>query len=279
MIPVPERYSYIEVYLSLKCNFSCPYCINEYTGVDRNKEELSAKDWCDGLNKLETAVPITFGGGEPTLHKEFYELLNGLNPTHKIDMLSNGTFNVDKFISNTTPSMFTKKEDDYKAIRFSYHPKSTNQDRVIATASKLQEAGYSIGIFGLNHPENLVYNIKMTEKCRKAGVYFFIRDFLGYYNDRLYGYYKYHNALNGNRKKCQCRTQELLMGADGSIYRCHRDLYEGKSKIGHISDADLKINDTFRPCDNYGLCNPCDIKLKLGPDLITSKCSVEIDHV
>jgi organic radical activating enzyme len=278
MIHVPNRYSYIEIYLCLKCNFACKYCINEHTGVNRQRPELSAKEWCAALNRLETSLPITFGGGEPTLHKEFYQLLNGLNPELKVDLLSNGTFDVDKFITNTTPNRFSKKEDEYKSIRFSYHPKSTNQDKIISTTKKLQDNGYKVGIFGLNHPENLSANTIMTEKCRKESIYFFIRDFLGYYNDRLYGYFKYYGALNGNKKKCFCRSQELIIGSDGKIFKCHRDLYEGTNEIGNIQNKDHEIEDKFYACNNYGLCNPCDVKLKMLNDLKSSKCSVEIEY-
>ena len=279
MITVPKRYSYIEAYITLRCNKNCPYCINQYTGVERKRKELSSKEWILGLNNISSDLPITFGGGEPTIHKGFYEIIAGLKPEIKIDLLTNLTFDIEEFTTIIPPERFTRKEgDEYKAIRASYHPKTTDPDDLITRAKTLDSKGYGIGVFGINHPENLQYNVIMTEKCRKAGIYFFIRDFLGFYDDRLYGYYKHLNALNGNKKHCQCKTEELLIGPEGNVFRCHRDLYDGNGEIGNILNMAFDITDEFRPCDNYGLCNPCDMKLKLGPDLITSKCSVEIEN-
>lgn len=276
MIVVPERYSYIEAYLTLRCNFTCKYCINSHTGVTRKRKELTAKQWCAGLNRLQTKLPVTLGGGEPTIHKEFYEILNGL--ALKVDLLTNGmAFDIDEFIEKTKPEMFYYPNcDHYKSIRVSYHPKSTDPDKVIERVRILQDAGYHIGIFGLNHPENLQHNVIMTEKCRKSGVYFFIRDFLGYYGDMLYGYYKYRFALNGNRKNVKCRSEDFIIDPNGKVFRCHRDLYADGEPIGSILDISYEVNEDFIECSNCGLCSPCDAKLKLGSDLITSKCSIEI---
>jgi hypothetical protein len=278
MILLPERYSYIEAYLTLRCNFNCSYCINDHTGVSRNRNELSAKEWCLGINNICTnGKPITLGGGEPTIHKEFYDIVNGLNDSVKIDLLSNGSFNVDEFMDKISPERFTiTNEDMYKSIRFSYHPSITDPEKIVNKTKNLIDKGYNAGIFGINHPNNLIHNINMTEKCSKAGVFFFVRDFLGYYDDRLYGYYKYYSALNGNKKKCKCKTEEMLIDPSGNVYRCHRDLYDNSGEIGNILNMAFQITDEFIPCGNYGLCNPCDVKLKMSPDLLTSKCAVEI---
>lgn len=275
MIKIPERYSYIEAYLTLRCNLCCPYCINKHTGVVRKRDELGAQEWLAGLNRIESKLPITLGGGEPTIHPGFYTIVNGLKP--KIDLLTNGfAFSPDEFISNVPIGVFYNPGcDHYKSIRVSYHP-AMDQDDLLGRVCVLQNHGYSVGIFGLNHPENLQKNVMMTEKCRKTGVYFFIRDFLGYYGDTLYGHYKYRFALNGNKKSVKCRSEDFLIGPDGSVYRCHRDLYANEKAIGNILNVCYSVSNEFMDCDYCGLCNPCDVKLKLGSDLATSKSSVEI---
>lgn len=279
MIQIPQRYSYIEAYLTLRCNLSCPYCINAYTGVKRKRKELSAREWILGLNNLSpNDKPITLGGGEPTIHPGFYEIANSID--HKIDLLTNGQFDVGEFMKRISPDKFYaggKEALYYKSIRISFH---THIDKaaLVETAYRLQKEGYRVGIFGLNHPHNLFHNVEMTQRCSDAGVYFFVRDFLGFHNDKLYGTYKYPDALNGNRKHCQCRSEDFLIGPCGNIFRCHRDLYDESGEIGNILNIAYSHNDDFMPCNNFGLCNPCDIKLKLNPDLITSKCSVEVKH-
>jgi hypothetical protein len=254
----------------------CVYCINGYTGVDRRRKELSAREWVLGLRGLETDKPITLGGGEPTLHPGFYDIINQVGFNVKFDLLSNGRFDIIEFMDNVSPNRFTKGDSFYKSIRLSYHAKYTDKDSLVKTAFILQDAGYSVGIFGLNHPDNLRDNVIMTQKCSEKGVYFFIRDYLGFYNDRLFGFYKYPEALNGNRKTCLCRPEDFLIGPEGNIFRCHRDLYDGHGEVGNILNIAYEHKDEFRTCNNLGLCNPCDIKIKLSNDLRIGKCAVEI---
>jgi hypothetical protein len=277
MILIPKRYSYIEAYLTLRCNLSCKYCVNSYSGITRHRDELSAKQWIDSLNKIKTnGLPITLGGGEPTIHKGFYEIVNGIK-SGTIDLLTNGQFDIDEFIESVPVKKFTVRGPEYKAIRMSYHVKSMDAGDLAERAGRLIDVGYNVGIFGINHPENLSANVMMTEICARMGIYFFVRDFLGYYRDRLYGNYKYYSALNGNKKDCLCRTSELLIGPEGNIYRCHRDLYSNEGVIASITNKYLDIDGNFRKCSNYGLCNPCDSKEKISPDLVTSRCAIEVE--
>lgn len=280
MIKIPEGITYAEAYITLQCNFKCDYCINRYTGVKRGRQELTADQWITGLNNIDFGdLPLTIGGGEPTIRKDFYDIVNGLRYETKIDLLTNGTFDAEEFTDNILSNRFTNKGSSYKAIRVSFHPKSTNLEQVVSTASILQNQGYPIGIFGLNHPDNLHANVEAAEVCRKAGVYFFVRDFLGYHKDKLYGFYRYPGGLNGNVKSCKCRTSELLIGPEGHRFRCHRDLYANESSIGDIMRMDFNISHEFSRCDYYGLCNPCDLKEKSAPDLKTERCSVEIKEI
>jgi MoaA/NifB/PqqE/SkfB family radical SAM enzyme len=259
---------------------ACPYCINKFTGVNRKRRELTTREWIIALNNIDTGGrPLTIGGGEPTMRNDFFDILNGLRSDLRVDLLTNGMFSLKEFMSKTTPERFYKRDAFYKAIRFSYHAGATDEKDIVEKSVELQKAGYAVGIFGLNHPQNLYLNVAMTQKCVDAGIYFFVRDFLGFYQNRLYGTYRYPEAINGNRKCCLCRIEDFLIGPEGNVYRCHKDLYEGIGEIGSILNIAYEINDGFLPCDNYGLCSPCDVKQKLNPDLITSKSSVEIKEL
>ncbi len=94
------------------------------------------------------------------------------------------------------------------------------------------------------------------------GIDFRVKDFLGCYKNKLYGTYHYKDAcLKKIRKSCLCKTTELILAPNGKVYRCHSDLYEGREPIADILDKNFKIEDIYRPCNNYGHCNPCDIKV------------------
>lgn len=61
---------------------------------------------------------------------------------------------------------------------------------------------------------------------------------------------------------CECKTTELIVGPTGDVYRCHSDLYESRTPVGHLADSEFDIEEVYKPCYIFGHCNPCDIKVK-----------------
>jgi MoaA/NifB/PqqE/SkfB family radical SAM enzyme len=278
MIDVPKEYEYIGVFLTLRCNFKCQYCINEKSGkLVRARQELSTDQWIKTLNNLNIRedVPITIGGGEPTVHKDFFKIINNID--HYIDLLTNLEFDIIKFIHNVDPSsMYNPDNEAYKSIRVSFHPEFMNVDETIGKAVALQDAGFNIGILPINHPENTEANLHLCEEGRKNQIYVFIKDFLGEYKGQMVGHYKYPEGLNGRHNLLvDCRTKELLISPNGNIFKCHRDLYINENPIYNLMDNPEIIYD-YRLCENYGLCNPCDLKLKVNRFLQMGSCSVDI---
>jgi radical SAM protein with 4Fe4S-binding SPASM domain len=276
---ISPYFNYIEAYLTLRCNLSCSYCINKASsGVVRNRKELFGDEWVEILNGLVVDMPITLGGGEPTLHKDFYNIIRNVSAI-KFDLLTNMTFDVFEFIKKVDHKQFVNDNTSYKKIRVSYHPKSMDPEILVLKCKELQDCGYSIGIFGINHPENISANVHMAELARKNQIYFFIKDFLGVFDDQLFGYYKYPKAISGEAKRCKCRGREILIAPDGNVYGCHRNLYQNKNEIGNVIEEDFELNDKFVLCNEYGLCNPCDVKNKTNRFLNMGNCSVEIVEV
>jgi hypothetical protein len=277
-ITIPKETNYVEVYFSLKCNLHCAYCVNAFGVLRRSRHELSAARLAEGLNRIDFGlVPVTLGGGEPTIRKDFYELLDMLSPEIGVDLLTNCQFDVDEFIRRVSPKRFSSHVNPaYKSIRVSYHPSQMGVRDVIAKVQVLQEAGFNVGIFGISHPLNMIANIEMSELAREARVYFFIKDFLGIHEGHMFGFYKYPDAVRGEQKNVVCKTTELLIGPDGNIHRCHRDLYCAENSVSSIFDADLKIHFEYLPCSKFGECNVCDVKWKVNRFLSKGSCSVDI---
>lgn len=279
-IKIPPEFNYIEVYLTLKCNFNCSYCINKLTGISEIYE-MPGDQLSQYLNRLELIDrPLTIGGGEPTIRKDFYDIIDALTENIKIDLLTNLSFDLKEFVNRIPPCKFyssTMSKPAYKSIRVSFHPSTMNAHKLVTKAQELQEQGYSIGIFGINHPENTEHNIEMSEIARENKVYFFIKDFLGYYKNQLFGFYHHPDGLNGTEKKCLCRTKEVLIGPNGNIFKCHRDLYQNEYPINNISNNYLKIIDyKMRSCSKFGQCNPCDLKIKTNRYLQMGSQATEI---
>ncbi|MGQ9661562.1 MAG: radical SAM protein [Kiritimatiellia bacterium] len=277
-VVLPPRYNYIGVFLTFSCNYECPWCINRFGEFHSPVRLLSGQEWLTGLNRLRSRpdLPVTLQGGEPTLHPQFYGIVQGLRPELNIDLLTNLQFDVDEFMSRV-PAQRMHRAAPYASIRVSYYPRLMNLDQTIAKVRKMLERGYSIGIWAIRHPA-WDKEIELAQaRCNAAGIDFRLKEFLGYYRGQLFGTYRYQDAL-GEKKgiRVQCRTSELLVGPDGRVFRCHSDLYEGHNEIGHICDAAFHLRDEFRPCDNYGLCHPCDVKVKTNRFQQFGHTSVEI---
>jgi organic radical activating enzyme len=284
-----ERHNYVAFFLSLACNLRCPYCINQHDRRTANSKKklgaMSADDWIKAANRLvlREDLALTLQGGEPTIHKDFYRFVNGVKKDIKMDLLTNMMFDVDRFIKEVPVWRFTRQAP-YAAIRASFHPDQNDIDDLIRKTLKMQEAGFRIGIYGVMHPDKSHRN-KVEEarkKCLDLDIDFRDKEFLGEHESQLYGTYKYDGSVGSETaRQCECRTTELVVGPSGHVYRCHADLYSGRSAIAHILDSDFTESEleAFRSCSYYGRCNPCDVKVKTNRFQIFGHTSVEIRNV
>jgi len=97
-----------------------------------------------------------------------------------MDLMTNMMFDVDRFIKNVPVWRFTR-EAPYAAIRVSYHPGQNNIDDLIAKAFRLQEAGFRIGLYGIEHPDTEIrkHILEVQERCLELGLDFRLKEFLG----------------------------------------------------------------------------------------------------
>lgn len=277
-IVIPRNYNYIAVFLTLACNYRCSYCINHFEEGRLSSKHLSGRDFVKGLNRIVARddLPVTLQGGEPSIHRDFIYIINNIRPDLHIDILTNLQFDVDEFAAHVNPSRL-RRNAPYASIRVSYHPEVMDLEETIQKTLRLQEAGFSIGIWGVMHPAQEDIILDAQSRCRALGIDFRTKEFLGEYNGKLYGSYRYDGACDMRfKKRVLCKTTELIIGPDGNIYRCHSDLYVRRKPIGHILDPLFEIEDIYRACDVFGHCNPCDIKVKTNRFQQFGHTSVEI---
>lgn len=256
--------NYIGVFLTFRCSLGCSYCINR-AGTLAPRKEIGVDEWMRILRPLKTRedLPITLQGGEPTEYPGFYELATRLHEAgKKIDLLTNGEFDVNEFMRMTVPQMFQRRAP-YASIRFSFHQK-TDEILLMWKVMKLQSAGYSVGIWGLDHPSMKERNKKVAGYCAEMGLDFRMKEFL----DETHGTYKYPEYMTGKIARCMCKSSEMLFAPDGKLHRCHRDLYEGRNPGCSPLDA-------FVLC-LHPRCNNCDTKIKTNRLQQAGHCSVEI---
>lgn len=243
------------------------------------------EDWVAAANRLilRDDLPLTLQGGEPTLYKGFYRIVNEVKGSIKMDLLTNMSFDVEEFIKNVPVGRFTR-EAPYAAIRASYHPGQNDIEELIEKTKRLQDAGFRIGLYSVLHPspEKKEHILKTQKRCRSLGIDFRTKEFLGKWNGSLYGTYKYDGSVGGKTiGSCECKTSEIIVGPGGDIYKCHSDLYGGRDPVAHILDEDLAEAGigSFKECLYYGRCNPCDVKVKTDRFQIFGHTSVEIKNI
>lgn len=278
-IVIPESYNYIAVFMTFACNLRCSFCINDFDKRARNVKRrlLSGKEWVEGLNRIVSRpdLPITLQGGEPTLHKDFVYIVNNIKPELNLDVLTN-LRDEKVFINNIDPSRL-KRDAPYASIRVSYHPEQMNLKELVEKVLKMKNLGFSIGIWGVMHPSQESKVLEAQKFCKSLGIDFRTKEFLGEHNGKMYGIYRYEGACDKKlQKTVLCKTTELIIGPTGHIYRCTADVYENRQPMGHIIDSGFQIEDNFRPCDWFGYCNPCDIKIKTNRFQEFGHSSVEI---
>ena len=283
-IILPENYKYIAVFLTMRCNLNCSFCLNAFDkSFNRTKfKELTGEQWVKALNRLQTPdIPITFSGGEPLLHPDITYIINNLKPELKIDILTNfyNEILIEKFLSQVSPERI-KRDSPYASIRVSYHPEQMSPEQLIQNVKKAQDTGFSIGIWSVQFPspEQLQAITRMQFICRDAGIDFRLKDYTGTYKGEIYGdYSKYpKSTFQKQTQKKLCKTSELLIAPNGNIYRCHRDLFAEENPIGNLLDPEFQLKNEFIPCNKYGECHPCDVKVKTNYKQQLGHTSVEI---
>jgi len=280
-VVIPGSYNYIAAFLTLKCNLRCSYCINRHGELSSPANLLSAEQWITGLNRLQARsdLPVTLQGGEPSLHPGFYEIIRAVRSDLSLDLLTNLQFDIDVFMNNVAPGRIRRKAP-YASIRVSYHPESMDLAGIKEKTLRMLEKGYSVGIWAVDHPAYTKEVRQSRDECIAAGIDFRLKEFLGEHEGEIFGTYTYDGAVGGKRNgPVQCRTSELLIGPDGSLYRCHSDLYAGRDPYGNLLDPTLTVDDVFRSCAYYGYCNPCDVKTKTNRFQQFGHTSVEIRRV
>ena len=288
-IKIPDTYKYISAFLTMRCNLNCSFCLNAFDKSFKRKgfKEISGEDWVESLNKIESRpeVPITLGGGEPLLHKDFIYIVNNLKQELNIDILTNLYYqkSVESLLSEVNPDRL-KRDAPYASIRVSYHPEQMGDGKkLVENAKTLKDANFSVGIWAVQYPSSkqLEAITQMQFRCKDAGIDFRLKDFTGEYKGEVYGNYsRYLNSvLQKDLKSCLCKTSELLIGPNGNRYRCHRDLYSEENPIGNITSPNFKLIDDFLPCNKYGQCHPCDVKVKTNYKQELGHTSVEIKDI
>jgi len=281
-IILQESYSYVSAFLTFRCDLNCSFCVNNASSKDFQRNafiELSGEEWVEALNRIDPpkGIPFSFMGGEPSLHKDFIFILNNIKPEPGIDIVTNlwwKEHKVNEFIDKVSPEKINNHAP-FPSIRVSYHPEQMGEGgKILENTEKLMNAGFDIGIESIMYPspDQLEALERMAIRCKSKGISFRPKSFIGTYKGKddfgrsfsiNYGNYsKYPGAVFSEKTlECMCKISNLLINPSGDIYRCQRDLLLKENSLGNLLDPDLKVENKYRKCYNYGQCHLCDVKV------------------
>jgi MoaA/NifB/PqqE/SkfB family radical SAM enzyme len=280
--------SYWAVFLTLACNFKCPFCIQTISGPVPHYDIIKGDAWVKALNSIEGRTKkrlfrrnkvkkLALIGGEPTLHPDFFEIINGLDSKWSLTVTTNlGT----KLFNNI--GLFAKKVKRRKRIRIhpSFHNSSIDIREFVSKVKDLQKTGLKVNrTFVVCYPPDETNLFKEYQEIfRKNGLFLERQRFNGFldgilypfkgdesgyeFKDNIKDYAKYKQACGlSSKDKIHCKMNKILFAPDGSIYNCHYKVYSKSSDCyGNIfsENADVQLPSDFFLCNDYGFCNPCD---------------------
>jgi glycosyltransferase involved in cell wall biosynthesis/pyruvate-formate lyase-activating enzyme len=277
-VDMPPEINYVAAFLTFACDLKCPYCINNYESQIMERRTMSGAAWVAALNRLRLPhnLPVTLQGGEPSLHKDFYHIIDNLRRDLEIDILTNLQFDIDEFIRRVDPKRINR-DRRYQSIRASFHPAEMDIDDIVGRVARLRDAGFNICLSCVNHPQSADAIRTAEAKAAAANITLHKKDFLGFFNGDVHGAYRYPEAIARRAKKTvMCRSTELLISPSLSVHRCTRDVYTNNDAIGHMLSPDFRVAFKHRECPNFGYCNPCDVKVKTDRFLRHGHTSVDI---
>lgn len=281
IIKVPTHYllgnNYWATFLTFKCTGKCDYCIqhickSEFVTArsEYEKDLLSGEEWVEYLNRLQRWKNMRLGviGGEPTLHPDFFYIINNLKGYYVTVTTNLTSDNITKFGEEIG-------HRDNLRINTSFHPKLISVDEFANKIHYLREQGFHVDQIAMVDTPSTNFG-GYHQKFLKRGIHITPQTFLGesegeWYpnpestaakdhgetgiNDRA----KYEAGFQCKQKEqVLCYSTRFLMAPDGGIYRCHYQLYSRRDTQGDVRERTFPIDQDYRLCNDFGHCNPCD---------------------
>lgn len=293
MVKLPKHYYYERCYwahqITLRCNAGCPYCILSGRGTRISQKEMSGKEILEWWNSLEhdATQKLSILGGEPTLHPDIVEVINGLK-NYRITITTNckSPFYEDPDFNKR----FKVHPTSTLRINTSYHPHHVTPEEYMEVIRKWRESPYFVDQTAFVYTPDVMekYGVEI-EKVRR-GIILKSPPFLGFYDEierfeapfnerNLQPNETFHNQkdvaemcgltdLDAYRHMCgqstgmeaQCwhPRRSLIIGPNGNYYHCHYKMYYDIGPVCNVKDFKSVPNQAIN-CRHYGLCNWCDV--------------------
>ena len=255
----------VELTLTNKCNLACVYCsdrdLRHRQGISEQLDITIIKRLFDDLSSGGTKGIVIEGGGEPTMHSEFSEVVNYAHQVGlAVGLITNGTSSMDKEMLEKFEwirvSLDASTEKEYLELKgVDLFEKVISNISLYAKYCKTVGVGYVVTKSNLSCLESLVIRLRENGisyvQCRP------VVDSPELYPDGIdLSYLKYYecagfsvdvdgmkeNATRGNGGlPCFAHSITSIISGDGSVYICGRlNIYDWLKPIGNIKEKSFR---------------------------------------
>lgn len=246
--PVEVLTDHVHCYITLSCNFKCYFCVNRlYTEVMPNFTCARAEKWLYLINRLYGLHEIYLQGGEPSLHPDFVEIVNGLDGYNVCVFTNLPKETIHKFKQ-------LRKNNNNIILKISYHPYTTHEgvqpeESVNLFVRRLRQIPkgikWQVHLIDITEVSFSLY----ARAFRRYNVVIHREDFS--YEPQL------RNFDMSAGSHVYCRSNMEVISPDMRIYPC-LGLMMKKVQESSVPAMSVKsIKPVFRPCNYYGLCGQC----------------------
>ncbi len=243
---IKEFDGYIRIYLTLECNLTCRYCVNQCHSKEKLKDGnfISAKKWISSINRENRNVIFT--GGEPTLHPDFIEIINSINPKIRVKVYTNLIW------SDDFTERYINELNRPVKLFVSYHPSGGKPEPFIDRILRLQRAGKFNGIVhSVDYENQREFIKKARDKFKEAGIELTIdKDQEEVFSEA---------CSQKSKSIVECSKKIILISPDGTRYQCVSKLVRGIDPLENMLVENLRKEQVYNTCHEYGYCAPCDM--------------------
>ena len=223
------------------CNFRCHYCVGYHNDKPVQPFDLDGiRRALSGITAKLVVTSYDCGGGEPTIHPQFPELLRLCAERGPVSFPTNNSQNPERWLPRETAKRIY--------VRAALHPEAEEKlDRYVRNARYLIEAGCEFSSIFVSHPERMHKIPEYRKFFADMGVPFTPVSFIGEYQGRDYphAYSEAEQEMLGLNQvdrswfhkiephvtrirnfrgiPCVAGFRSIFIQADGSVRRCRYD--------------------------------------------------------
>lgn len=255
----------VELSLTNRCNLKCIYCsdgeLRLRQGIRESLDKPILFALFDDLKAGGTRGIVLEGGGEPTIHPDFNDIVEYLEEIGlAAGLITNGTKNIApdilKKLEWIRVSLDASTPTEYESIK-----KVNCFEDVLANVYNYAQYCPTVGIGYVVTNENISQLEALVMRLREYGVsYIQLRPVVDcpdlYPHGEDLGYLNFYqstdfaiitggmteNAASGNGSlPCWAHSMTTVISADGSVYLCGRlNIYDWAQPIGNICDSSFR---------------------------------------